>query len=38
MNLKTELRITSPGIITTDTVKGEIKRQHLELWKQKTLQ
>ena len=29
--------MTSPGIITTDIVKGQIKRQHLEQWKQKPL-
>ena len=36
MNLKKELGITSLGI-TTDIVKGQIKRQHLEQWKQKPL-
>ena len=33
---KKELEITSLGI-TTDVVKGQIKRKHLEQWKQKPL-
>ena len=37
MELKQELGIVTPGEVTSDTVKAQLKRRHLEMWKGKPL-